>query len=159
MEVLLWIIGAILVVVGIAGIVVPALPGTLFVFLGLVMAAWAGDFEKVGWITLGFIGVLGLLSAGVDLLATAFGMKKMGASRWALLGAAAGAVAGVFFGFIGILLGPFLGAFFVELLVRRDPKHAGKAGFGAWIGYILGTAAKLSLAFSMIGLFLLVYLW
>ena len=159
MEILLWIIGVCLVIAGLIGIIVPALPGTLLVFLGLVAAAWAGNFEEVGWITLLIIGILGLLSAGVDLLATAFGVKTMGASRWALAGAAAGALVGFFFGVPGILIGPFLGAFAVELIIGRDPRQAGKAGLGAWLGFIVGTAIKLSFAFAMIGLFALVYVW
>lgn len=159
MEVLLWIIAVVLVIAGLIGIVLPGLPGTLLVFLGLVAGAWAGHFQKVGWITLAVIGILGLVSAGIDLLATTLGVKKMGATRWALLGAGVGAVIGFFFGVPGILLGPFLGAFVVELLVGRDPAKAGKAGLGVWLGFILGTAAKLSLAFAMIGLFILIYLW
>jgi hypothetical protein len=159
MEVLLWIIAVCMVVAGLIGIVVPGLPGTLLVFIGLVAGAWAGHFEKVGWITLGVIAVMGLLSAGVDLLATAFGVKKLGATRWALAGAAAGAIVGFFFGVPGILLGPFIGAFAVELIVGRDPARAGKAGLGAWLGFIVGTAVRLSFAFAMIGLFVLVSLW
>ncbi len=154
----LWTVAVLLVLAGIAGAVLPALPGVPLVFAGLLLAAWIDGFEKVGPLPLVFLALLTLLSFVVDFAATALGAKKVGASRWAVLGAALGTVVGVFFGFLGLLLGPFVGAVIGELVVQKDWRQAGRAGAGTWLGVVFGTAAKLALAFTMVGVFITAYL-
>jgi hypothetical protein len=149
----LWLLAVVLVVLGLAGVVLPALPGVPLLFAGLVVAAWAEGFAHVGGATLAVLAVLALLAYAADLAAGALGAKRFGASRSAVVGAALGTLAGLFFGLPGVLLGPFLGAVAGELLARRDLGQAGRAGFGAWLGLLLGVAAKLALAFAMIGVF------
>jgi len=156
LTILLWVLAIALVVAGLAGLVLPGLPGAPVLLGGLVLAAWAEGFEHVGANTLLLLGVLALLTYGVDLLASAFGARRFGASRRAVIGAVLGAVVGLFFGIPGVLLGPFIGAVLGELSTRRDLKSAGRAGIGATIGLALGVAAKLALAFSMVGIFLVV---
>lgn len=150
---LLWAISAVLVIVGLAGLALPAIPGAPLIFAGLLLAAWAEQFAYVGWGTLTLLGVLALLTYAVDFIAGAFGASKFGASTRSIAGAAIGAVVGIFFGLPGILLGPFIGAVLGELSARRTFAQAGRAGIGATIGLILGTAAKFALAFSMLGVF------
>ena len=150
---LLWILAVALVVVGIAGTVLPAIPGAPLVFAGLLVAAWADGFRKVGPLPLVLIGLLTLVAFAVDWVAALLGAKKVGASRWALLGAAVGTVAGLFFGLPGLLLGPFAGAAAGELFVARDLRQAGKVGLGTWLGFLFGTLAKLAVVFSMLGVF------
>ena len=151
---LLWLLAIILIAAGIVGLVVPALPGIVLVFAGLVVAAWAEGFTYVGQGTLVVLLVLCLLGYGIDFLAGAFGAGRYGASKYSIIGAAIGAIAGMFFGLPGIILGPFIGAVVGELYVRRDLQAAGRAGFGAWIGLIAGTAAKIAMTFVMIGVFI-----
>ena len=62
-------------------------------------------------------------------------------------------------GLVGIILGPFIGAVVAELSAGQDARQAGRSGYGAWIGVVLGTAAKLAIAFLMLGIFLLKYLF
>lgn len=157
MGVLLWVLAVILVLVGIAGTILPALPGAPLVGIGLVLAAWADRFEKVGWFPLVIIGVLTVLTLVVDFLATMMGAKRVGASGLALFGAALGTVAGLFFGLPGVILGPFVGAVLGEYLARRNHEQAVKVGVGTWIGLLLGTAGKLALIFMMIGVFAFAY--
>jgi uncharacterized protein YqgC (DUF456 family) len=157
MEQLLWILGVLLVVVGIAGTVLPALPGTPLVFAGLLLAAWADGFQKVGWFPLVLLGLLTLVSFAVDLLATSMGAKRVGASWMAMAGAVVGMIVGLFFSLPGLLLGPFLGAVLGEYLARRNWEQARRAGFGTWLGLVFGTAAKLALAFTMLGVFVTAY--
>ena len=159
MEILLWAIAILLVAVGIAGLVIPVIPGPPLLFAGLFAAAWAGNFSHVGWVTLTLLGVMAVLAYAVDFLAGAFGAKRFGASPRAVLGAAIGAVAGIFFGIAGVLLGPFIGAVLGELSVRSDVRAAGMAGFGATLGLAMGAAAKLAIGFAMIGIFLIVRLF
>jgi hypothetical protein len=153
-SVLLWIPALLLVAAGIAGLVLPALPGAPLLFAGLVCAAWAEDFAYIGAGWIAVLGVLAALSYPIDLAAGALGARRFGASGRAVIGAALGALVGLFFGLPGILLGPFVGAVLAELLwARRDLRQAGRSGLGAALGLALGVAAKLTLAFAMLGLF------
>lgn len=154
-ELLLWLLSLALVITGVLGLLLPALPGIVLVFAGLVVAAWAEDFTYVGQGTLIFLLVLCLLGYVIDFLAGALGASRYGAGKYSIIGAAIGAVAGMFFGLPGILLGPFIGAVAGELYIRRDIRAAGLAGFGAWVGLVVGTAAKIAITFVMIGVFLL----
>ncbi len=144
-------------VVGIAGVILPALPGLPLVFAGMLLAAWAGNFEQVGWLTLVVLGILTALSVAVDILATLVGAKRVGASRKALIGALIGTVAGLFFGPVGLFAGPFVGALLGELWHGRQLGQAARVGLGTWLGILLGTVLKLGLAFAMLGLF--VFAW
>lgn len=159
MTLLLWTVAAILVAAGLAGLVLPALPGPPLLFLGLVAAAWAEQFAYVGWFSLAAIGVLCLLAYAVDFAAGAFGARRFGATNRAVIGATLGTVVGLAFGLFGVLLGPFIGAVAGELTVNRDLRTAGKAGVGATLGLALGAAAKIALAFMMLGIFTAVRLF
>jgi len=152
---LLWLPAVILVMAGLAGLVFPALPGVLLLLAGLVLAAWAEDFVYVGWGTISILGLFSVFAYGVDSLAGALGAKRFGASKRAILGAALGGFTGIFFGLPGILLGPFLGSVLGELSVRPDLQAAGRAGVGAWLGLVVGAAAKIAIAFTMLGIFVL----
>jgi uncharacterized protein YqgC (DUF456 family) len=152
------ILAGLIVITGFVGTVVPVLPGVPILFAGLVLAAWSTGFEPVGWGTLGVLGVLAVLSVIIDLLAAAFGAKRLGASQRAFWGATLGAVVGMFFGLPGILLGPFIGAVVAEVTAGTGAQQAGRSGYGVWIGIVIGTAAKLAIAFLMLGIFLTRYL-
>lgn len=157
--VLLWILAVVLVVVGIVGLLLPALPGAPLLFAGLFVAAWLEDFAYVGPWTLTLLAVLALMTYAVDFGAGALGAKGFGATKNAMIGAFLGAVVGIFFGLPGIVLGPFVGAVLGELLAERSLGEAGAAGIGATIGLALGAAAKMALAFSMLGIYLLMRFW
>jgi uncharacterized protein len=153
----LWVLAVILVLVGIVGTVLPALPGAPLVFLGLLCAAWADGFQKVGWFTLSILAILMVLTFVVDFLASRWGAKRVGASWLALAGAFVGTIVGLFFNIPGLIFGPFLGAVAGEWLSVRNLRQAGKVGLGTWLGMILGIAAKLALVFAMVGIFALAY--
>jgi uncharacterized protein YqgC (DUF456 family) len=146
-------VAALLVLTGIAGIILPALPGVPLVFVGLLVAAWTEGFERVGWITLVVLGVLTVISIIIDVISTVIGAKKVGASRLALVGSAVGTVAGLFFMPIGLFVGPFLGALGGEYLHGRKLGQAAKVGLGTWLGIVLGVAFKLGLAMTMVAVF------
>jgi len=151
------IAAALLVVVGLAGSALPALPGVPLVFGGLLVAAWADDFQRVGWMTLALLGVLTLLSFVIDFAATALGARRVGATKLAIAGAALGAVAGIFLGIPGLILGPFAGAVTGELLSHGKLEQAARAGVATWVGLLFGTLAKLALVCAMLGIFLLAW--
>ena len=155
---LLYVVSAILILAGLAGTVLPALPGLPLVFAGMLLAAWADHFTRISGWTIGLLGVLTLVSVAVDVAATALGARRVGAGKLAMWGAAIGTFAGIFFGIPGLLLGPFLGAVIAELVGGRKLAHASKVGFGTWMGLALGTALKIALAFAMLGIFVLALL-
>ena len=159
MTVILWILAVAFIIVGIVGIVLPALPGTVLIFAGLLLAAWADHFQRVGPLMLTIIGVIGATSYGIDFVAAALGAQRLGASRRAMAGAALGTLLGLFLGLPGIIVGPFIGAVIGELTLHRDWKRVGKAGVAAWIGFAIGTAVKVGIAFLMIGLFAAAYVF
>ncbi len=151
------LVAAAMVLAGLAGSVLPALPGVPLVFGGLVVAAWADDFQRVGWVTLTFLGLLTALSFVIDFAATAMGAKRVGATKLAIVGAAVGAILGIFLGIPGLILGPFIGAVAGEMISHGKIEQAGKVGVATWVGLLFGTLAKLALVFTMVGVFLLAY--
>jgi uncharacterized protein YqgC (DUF456 family) len=152
-DLLYWLLAILLVAFGLAGVVLPAIPGAPLLFAGLFLAAWVEDFAYVGKWTLVILGLLALLTYGVDLWAAMFGAKRFGASKRAIIGALVGTVVGIFLGLPGVLFGPFIGAVIGELSARRSFEDAARAGFGATIGLVVGVALKVALALSMIGIF------
>lgn len=155
---LLWVLSLILVGVGVAGVLVPGVPGAPLVFGGLLLAAWADGFQNVGVGTIVILAAVTVLAFGVDFVSASLGAKRAGASREAVIGAAMGTLIGIFFGFVGIIMGPFVGAVIGEFLARRNLGQAGRAGAATWIGFILGIGVKLVLAFTMVGVFVLAYI-
>jgi hypothetical protein len=148
-----YIVSGLLVAAGMAGILLPALPGALLIFAGMAIAAWADGFRYVGGGTLTLLAGLTLLTYVVDFLAGLLGVRRFGASGFAVAGAAVGTVAGLFLGLPGVLICPFLGAVAGELIAHRNIRQAGRAGIGTWLGMILGVAAKLAIAGIMLGVF------
>ncbi len=153
----LWTLALLLMFVGALGIILPALPGIPLMFAGMVVAAAIDDFQRIGWLTLGVLGFLTLLSVVVEFAASALGAKHVGASRQAVTGALLGTIIGIFFGIPGLIFGPFIGALVAELLVHGRLDQAGRVGVATWIGLIFGTLAKIAIAFAMLGIFVLAY--
>lgn len=155
----LWyLLAGVLVLIGVAGTILPALPGVPLVFGGLLLAAWAGGFQHVGVFTLVVLGVLAALAMAVDFVAGMLGAKRVGASRHAVIGAALGTVIGIFFGLPGLLLGPFAGALLGELVAGGTLRKAAGVGVGAWLGFVVGAVVKLGVCFTMLGVFATAFL-
>ena len=150
---LLWALAVALIVLGLAGTVLPALPGTAFVLAGIVLGAWIDDFSRVGPVTVGIVAVLAVVAWVLDYVAGLLGAQKVGASRQALVGAAVGTVAGLFMGLVGVLFMPLVGAAVGEYLARRDERRAVHVGVATWLGLMAGLIAKVVITFVMVGLF------
>ena len=150
---LLWVLCAALIVLGLAGTVLPVVPGTVLVWGGIVLGAWIDDFTRVGTTTVVVVSVLAVLAWGLDYVAGLMGAQKAGASKQALLGAGLGTVAGLFMGLVGVLFMPLVGAAVGEYLARKDQARAVKVGVSTWIGIMVGLIAKVVLAFIMVGIF------
>ncbi|MBK9134499.1 MAG: DUF456 family protein [Betaproteobacteria bacterium] len=158
-DTLLWIASTALIIVGLAGTVLPALPGTALVLAGAVLGAWVDDFTRVGYGTLALLAALAVISWVLEYVASLLGAKKAGASRLALVGAAIGTVAGLLLGIVGVLFLPLVGAAIGEYLERRDHGQAMKVGVATWLGLIAGMLAKVVIAFVMVGIFVVALVW
>ena len=154
MATLLWILAIVLIVVGVAGTILPAVPGAILVFGGIVFAAWIDDFTRIPVWVLAILAVLTVLAWAIDFLAAAFGAKRIGASTLAIAGAAVGTLVGVFTGLWGLLFMPLVGAAIGEYIAQGDLRRAGKVGLATWLGLLLGAAAKVAIVFTMIGIFI-----
>jgi len=154
----LWVVSAILIVAGLAGTVLPLLPGTLLVWAGLLLGAWIDDFTRVSVGTVVFITVLAALAWALDFVAGLMGAKRAGASKLALVGAAAGTVLGLLMGLIGVLFMPLIGAAIGEYWAQKDQQRAAKVALATWLGMMLGMVAKVVISFVMVGVFLIA-LW
>jgi len=150
---LLWILVVLLILVGLAGTVLPALPGTAFVLAGIVLGAWIDDFQRVGGVTIAVVAVLAVAAWVLDYVAGLLGAKKAGASRQALVGAALGTVVGLFMGIVGVLFMPLVGAALGEYVARREQGQALRVGVATWLGIMAGLLAKVVICFVMIGIF------
>ena len=156
---MIWmILAAILVLIGIAGTLLPALPGLPLVFAGLLLAAWADGFTHISGWTMIVLSVITVIAMAVDFLAGVFGPKLAGASRWAVVGAGIGAIVGLFFSLPGLIIGPFIGATAAEYIYRENIGQATKAGFGAWLGLIVGAVVKIAALASLLGIFAVAWL-
>lgn len=148
-----------LIIAGLAGTVIPAIPGLPLIAGGIFLIGWAGGFETVGWTTIIACAVMAVVGVVVDTVAQTAGAQKAGASPQGIWGSLIGTLAGVFMGgIVGILVMPLVGAFIGEFWAKRDLLHAGRVGIATWIGMIVGTAVKVALAFMMLGILVVVLL-
>ena len=146
-------LASLLMLSGIVGSLIPALPSTPFVFLG-ALGHWFFYPEKsVSLAVLIALFVMMIVSLGLDFVASVLGAKKLGATWKGILGVIIGGLVGMFFGLPGILIGPFAGAMLFELLGGTDFHSASKAGFGAVIGLLAGALGRFAFAIAMTGLF------
>ena len=150
---LIYLLCAALIVIGVAGTVLPALPGPPLVFAGMLLAAWVDDFHVVSVGMIAVLALLTLVALAIDIVASLLGAKRVGASKLAILGATLGGIVGLFFGPPGWLLGPFAGALGGEWLHGRDLAKASRVGVGTWTGMVVGAVCKLGLVCVMLGLF------
>lgn len=156
---LIWLLAIALMVVGLIGTVLPALPGVVLVLAGVIVGAWIDDFAKVPVWAVVLIAVLAVIAWVTDYVATLMGAKKAGASKLALIGAAIGTVLGIFTGLIGLLFMPLIGAAIGQYLSERDSKNAAKVGIATWLGLLVGTVLKIAIVFMMLGIFWVAYFW
>ncbi|MGC4079903.1 MAG: DUF456 domain-containing protein [Rubrivivax sp.] len=155
---LLWSLVVLLMLVGVAGTVLPVLPGTALVFAGAWLGAWIDGYERVSVYTVVVLGAMAVLAWALDYVAALMGARRVGASPQALVGAAIGTVAGLLAGFVGVLFMPFVGAAAGEYLARRDEQRAMQVGLATGLGLLLGMVAKVAIAFAMVGVFVVAWL-
>lgn len=153
-DVVLWVLIGGLLLLGLAGTLVPFLPGTPLIVVAALVHGIAYDWVPMTPWRLVLLGVLSAAGYVLHYVAGGLGARRAGGSMWAVVGALVGGVVGLFFGIPGLLLGPPLGAIGGELLRGGDLQTSVRTGIAAFIGMVAGAVANFALAVMMIGLFL-----
>jgi uncharacterized protein YqgC (DUF456 family) len=149
-----YVLVALLLIAGLVGSVLPALPGTILILLAAALHAFATGFDPIGPGRLAILGLLTAAAYALDHVAGVLGVKRLGGSGWAMGGAVVGALVGLFFGLPGLVLGPLLGALVAEYAYTRQVGTSARAALGTVVGLLVGAVAKVGLGLAMIGLFL-----
>jgi uncharacterized protein YqgC (DUF456 family) len=149
----LYVVAAMLILIGLAGAIVPALPGIPMIFGGIWLVARLDQYQHLGLWWLVAIASIGAVGLTVDLLSGVLGAKRVGASPRAVWGALLGTILGLFFGLPGLLLGPFFGAVAGELSAGSSMQRGAHVGLSTWVGLLLGTIVKLVASVTMVALF------
>jgi uncharacterized protein len=159
MDTVWYIIAGLLIAVGLAGAVVPLLPGIPLIFAGIWLIAAVDHYHHLGSWWLVSIASIGALGLAMDVAAGALGARRVGASPRAIWGALLGTLIGLPFAIPGLVLGPFVGAVLGELSAGKSVLRSTHVGFGAWIGLIFGTIVKLVVSLIMVALFGAAWWW
>ncbi|MGR3176333.1 MAG: DUF456 domain-containing protein [Candidatus Scalindua sp.] len=154
MEIIL-IISLLIMLGGLSGVVLPIVPSTSLIWLGVFIYAVCDGFESISWLLLLIFAVLTIFSVVLDYFGGVIGAKKFGATKWGIIGSIFGGIGGFFMGgIVGIIIGPFLGAVLLELVFGKDLTGAFKSGVGTLVGFIGGAVVKLAIGVIMIGIFI-----
>jgi uncharacterized protein YqgC (DUF456 family) len=149
------IICAILLLVGLVGVVMPYLPGIPIAWLGLFIYAIGTDWERISVTTIVVFAALTVLALLMDYIAPLLGAKKYKASKWGMIGASVGLFLGIIiFQMWGIIVGPLLGALIGELLSGKPAGEAFKVSLGTLVGFLFGSLMKIVLILVMAGFFI-----
>ena len=153
--IILWFFITLFFLAGLAGILLPFLPGVPLIFFATLIYAVADNFQTINLTILFWFLGMTLFCLILDYVSGVIGAKKYGASKWGVLGALAGALIGPFaLGILGLIIGPFLGAVALELANGKKSNLAMKSGIGTIIGFLAGALFKLVIGLTIIGIFL-----
>ena len=148
MDYLLLALAIILMILGIAGCLLPVLPGPPLTYLGLVVLHFT-SFAEISKNLFIILGVVAIVVTVIDYVVPIWGTRQFGGSKYGMRGATVGLIIGLFLGPAGIIIGPFIGAVVGELIFKDDIRYALKAGFGILMGFLTGVGLKLAAALLM----------
>ena len=150
-----FILAILLMLTGLAGTIIPFLPGIPLIYLGYIIFGLGSQWEYYGLPAMIFWGTVTLLTVFLDYYVSALGAKRFGASNYGIWGSILGGILGIIFlGFFGLIIGPFLGAVAAELLKGKSNREAWTSGWGTFMGFLAGSLFKVVLGFVMISSFL-----
>ena len=157
MEYVLLIFGLLLIILGIVGSILPALPGPPISWVGLLLIYLIPDVKINYWI-LGITLVLTIIIAVLDYVLPSKGTKHFGGTKYGVWGTNVGLIIGLFFPPFGFVIGPFLGAFAGELIYNsQDKNRALKAAFGSFLGLLASTFMKVVFCLLLLGIYFVVF--
>jgi uncharacterized protein YqgC (DUF456 family) len=145
LEITIYIVAGIFALTGLI-LTIFNFPGIWFVYISTVVLAFYTDFEKISPLLLLILFFVAILSTFIDNIVAALGAKKMGGSKWGMLGAILGGIFGFIIGnFIGFVLGPLIGATLFELIFAdKELNEAFKSGVGSLIGVFISIFLKVA---------------
>lgn len=151
-----WMVTGSLLLAGLAGCIIPVIPGHLIIMIGAIAhRLMFGDESGVAWWTFPILVALMIASQTIELLSGAAGSRWFGGSKWGASGALLGGILGIFFMPFGLLAGPLIGAVLLEMLFAgKSPKPAVISGMGSVVGTLAGVLVKLAFGALMVGWFL-----
>lgn len=154
MEVFTWSVTAVLMLVGVAGVIVPVLPGNALILFAAILHNWLLP-ETITWTAIGWIAVLCAISIVADFAGTILGARLFGGGKWGMAGAGTGAFVGMFFSLPALILGTVFGAVAAEkFIAKKSGRTSLLAGVGAATGFVVSTVVRFACALAMIGVFL-----
>ena len=148
MDVLWLVLGILLMVAGVAGSILPFLPGPPLCFLALLIQQLQSSPPYSTKFLLIWAGIT-LVVTGLDYVIPLFGTKRFGGTKYGMWGCTIGLIAGLWLGPVGLIAGPFIGAFVGELIGNAKSDHALRAAVGSFVGFLTGTLLKLVACFVM----------
>ncbi|CFX44959.1 Protein of unknown function DUF456 [Syntrophomonas zehnderi OL-4] len=145
------------ILLGIAGTIIPFIPGIPLIFIAILGYGWYEGFHSIGTTYLAVMGGLAILSLAVEYLSSTLGAKYYGSTKNGVIGALIGTMAGIFiFPPLGILVGPWIGAVMGEVLAGKDIVAAVRIGLGTIVGIFSGLLFNLLIGIIMLISFLVV---
>lgn len=152
-EIAIWTVVILLLLIGLVGSVLPLLPGTTLILLGVGLQKWLLP-DTLAWTAVIWIAVFWLVSILSDLACTLIGTRLFGGGKWGMAGASGGALVGMFFSLPFLLFGTMLGAVLAEKWGgKRSDEQALKSGIGAALGFLASTVVRLACALAMLGIY------
>lgn len=142
MEIFILIICGLLLLGGMAGSVLPVLPGPPLSYAGLVLMHFATSYHFSTTFLIIWLALVVVIQV-LDYVLSVWGTKKFGGSRAGVWGSVLGLIVGLSFGPLGIIFGPFAGALLAEMLNKRSFGESMRAAMGSLVGFLLGTTLKL----------------
>jgi len=149
MEILLYLSSFLLQIIGIAGCILPMLPGPPLVYAGILLLHYTDKIEIPTTLLLGWLLIIVILQF-IDYITPILGSKFSGGSQAGKRGCIVGTIAGLFFMPWGIIIGPFIGTAIGELLGGNTIKHAILSAIGALVGFIFGSLLKIVFCFYLL---------
>lgn len=159
MEITVWVLTALLTLVGVLGVIVPLLPGTTLILAAMILHKLLLP-EGWGWGPLGWITCVWAVSIVVDFLGVVLGTRLFGGSKWGMAGASGGAIVGMFFSLPALVLGTIFGAVVAErYAAQKTHVQSLRSGVGAAFGFVLSTIGRLACTVVMIAIFVAAAPW
>ena len=149
MEIVILLGAAVLLLRGLAGCIIPVIPGLPLCYAGLLLLSFSMQVDVPLWFLILWAVVVIAIQV-LDFYLPVWGTKKYGGTKYGMWGSTIGLIAGIFFTPIAMIIGAFAGAFIGEKIANADNKKALKAAFGSFMGLLLGTVIKLTIAIYMI---------
>jgi uncharacterized protein YqgC (DUF456 family) len=153
MDITLAIVGLIMGIIGLLGVIIPVLPGTILSYIGLLSVYFISG-NSISTLQLVICGIASVVVVVLDYILPGYFSKMFGGTKYGITGATIGTIIGMFFGIIGIILGPFIGAVAGEMVGKKiELSQAIKVGLGSMMAFFAGTGLKL-----IIGVYILYHI-